>query len=152
MAPVLRGQKPGNVRVVLLWREPSGDAIQAVSGLNDLADRLRGVAGVELLLVSVDDDGARAEQARRELIDPETPVRFVSGPEAQAIAATLAPERLPTTYILDREQRPILRFDGVPAWRSAATRTLFEGLMAGQGCSFMIEEEHSLGGKSCPSP
>lgn len=151
-APVIRGQAPGVVRVVLLWREPSGDAIQAVSGLNDLAERLRGVAGVELLLVSVDDDGARAAQAKRELIDKETTVRLLFGPEAQEVAAALAPDRLPTTYVLDREQRPVLRFDGVPGWRSGATRALFEGLSAGQGCSLVIEEGRPQGAGSCAAP
>ena len=150
-APMLKGQPPGVVRVLLLWKEPNGDAIQAVGGLNDLAERLKGLPGVELVLVSVDDDGARAAQARRELIDKDTPVRLVFGDEAQQVAATLAPDRLPATYVLDRQQRPALRFDGVPAWRSAATRTLFEGLAAEQRCSYVIENEKNLGPTGCPA-
>lgn len=135
--------------MVLLWKEPNGDAIQAISGLNDLAERLRGVEGVELMMVSVDDDGGRATQARRELIDKETQVRLVFGSDAQQIAAALAPDRLPVTYVLDRQQRPAMRFDGVASWRSPSSRALFEGLVAEKSCSLTIEDGKVLGKGGC---
>lgn len=139
-ALALKGQSPGVVRVILLWREPNGNAIQAISGINDLASRIRGIHGIELLLVSVDDNGARAAQARQELIDQETQVRLIFGPDAQEITAALAPETLPALYILDQQQRPVMRFDQIPDWHAPVSRTLFEGLTAGASCSFVVED------------
>ncbi len=141
-APALKGVTgldEGQAAVVLLWREPNGESIEAIGGLNDLAERLRGLTGVTLALVSIDDDGARATQARRELIDPATRVTLIFGADGQATAAALAPDRLPALYVLDRQRRTVARFEGPTRWRSPATRGFFEGLAGGQGCSLSFD-------------
>lgn len=148
-APRVRHLGPGVVRVLLLWKEPNGDSIQAIGAMNDLAGWLRGVEGVELALVTIDDNGARAAQARRELIDADAPVKLLSGEDAWALAASLAPEQLPAMYLIDPQQRPTIRIDGPPSWKASEARALVAGLVAGQSCSLAIEGGKALG-RGCP--
>lgn len=148
-APALKvaGAPADKALVMLLWRTPNGESIEAIGAFNDLAEQLKGSTGVALVLVSIEDDGGRVTQARRELIDQNTPVQLVFGAAAQEVAAALAPDRLPATYVLDPRHRPIARFDGVPTWRSPSARPFFEGLTRGGGCTVLIDEGKAAGGR-----
>ena len=149
LAPAIRGKLawseadgPGrddDALVLLFWKEPNGEGIEALSGFNDLGHALAGLAGVRLAVVHVGGDVAQAMQARRELIDADVKVALLAGEAAQGLVAALAPDRLPATYVLDRRHRPQARFDGVARWRSPSVRGYFEGLVAGGGCGLSFE-------------
>ncbi len=135
--------------VLFFWREPNGESIEGLDGLNDLAHKLAGLAGIRLAMVYVGDDEAKAVQARRELIDRDVSVGVIAGEQAQQLVAALAPDRLPVTYVLDRQHRPQARFDGAARWRPASVRAYFEGLVAGGGCGLSFEGSGAEG--RCPA-
>jgi len=94
----------GKVVLLDVWASWCGPCKQELPMLDDMARRLRG-DGVEVLAVSVDQQ--RANVVKFLKARPHWSLTIAHDPSGQ-IADRLAPEKMPTSYIIDREG--IIRF------------------------------------------
>jgi thiol-disulfide isomerase/thioredoxin len=93
------GDYRGKVVLLDVWASWCGPCKQELPMLDDMAKRLRG-DGVEVLAVSVDQE--RANVMRFLKARPHWSLTIVHDPKG-AVADLLAPEKMPTSYIIDRE-------------------------------------------------
>ena len=94
----------GKVVLLDVWASWCGPCKQELPMLDDIAKRLRG-DGVEVLAVSVDQE--RANVVKFLKARPRWSLTIAHDPKGE-IADRLAPEKMPTSYIIDREG--IVRF------------------------------------------
>jgi thiol-disulfide isomerase/thioredoxin len=93
------GDYRGKVVLLDVWASWCGPCKQELPMLDDIAKRLRD-EGVEILAVSVDQE--RANVVRFLKARPRWALTIAHDPSGQ-IADRLAPEKMPTSYIIDRE-------------------------------------------------
>jgi thiol-disulfide isomerase/thioredoxin len=94
----------GKVLLLDVWASWCGPCKQELPMLDDMAKRLR-ADGVEVLAVSIDQE--RANLVKFLKARPRWSLTIAHDPRG-AIADRLAPEKMPTSYIIDREG--IVRF------------------------------------------
>jgi thiol-disulfide isomerase/thioredoxin len=94
----------GKVVLLDVWASWCGPCKQELPMLDDMAKRLHG-DGVEVLAVSVDQQRANVVKFLKSR--PHWSLTIAHDPSGQ-IADRLAPEKMPTSYIIDREG--IIRF------------------------------------------
>ena len=94
----------GKVVLLDVWASWCGPCKQELPMLDDMARRLRG-EGVEVLAVSVDQE--RGNVVKFLKARPHWSLTIAHDPSGQ-IADRLAPEKMPTSYIIDREG--VIRF------------------------------------------
>jgi thiol-disulfide isomerase/thioredoxin len=94
----------GKVVLLDVWASWCGPCKQELPMLDDMAKRLRG-DGVEVVAVSIDQE--RANLVKFLKARPRWSLTIAHDPKG-AIADALAPEKMPTSYIIDREG--IIRF------------------------------------------
>jgi thiol-disulfide isomerase/thioredoxin len=97
--PIALSQYRGKVVLLDVWASWCGPCKQEMPVLDDLARRLRG-DGVEVLAVSVDQERANVTKFLR--ARPKWALTIAHDPKG-AIADRLAPEKMPTSYVIDRE-------------------------------------------------
>jgi thiol-disulfide isomerase/thioredoxin len=88
----------GKVVLLDVWASWCGPCKQELPMLDDLAKRLRD-DGVEVLAVSVDQERANVTKFLK--AKPKWALTIAHDPKGQ-IADTLAPEKMPTSYVIDR--------------------------------------------------
>ena len=93
------GDYSGKVVLLDVWASWCGPCKQELPMLDDMAKRLRG-DGVEVLAVSVDQE--RANVVRFLKARPHWSLTIAHDPKG-AIADRLGPEKMPTSYIIDRD-------------------------------------------------
>jgi thiol-disulfide isomerase/thioredoxin len=93
------GDFRGKVVLLDVWASWCGPCKQELPMLDDMAKRLR-ADGVEILAVSVDQE--RANVVRFLKARPHWALTIAHDPSGQ-IAERLAPEKMPTSYVIDRE-------------------------------------------------
>jgi thiol-disulfide isomerase/thioredoxin len=98
------GDYRGKVVLLDVWASWCGPCKQELPMLDDMAKRLRG-DGVEVLAVSVDQE--RANVVKFLKARSHWSLTIAHDPKG-AIADRLAPEKMPTSYIIDRDG--IIRF------------------------------------------
>jgi thiol-disulfide isomerase/thioredoxin len=89
----------GKVVLLDVWASWCGPCKQELPMLDDMAKRLR-ADGVEVLAVSIDQE--RANLVKFLKARPRWALTIAHDPKG-AIADRLAPEKMPTSYIIDRE-------------------------------------------------
>jgi thiol-disulfide isomerase/thioredoxin len=94
----------GKVLLLDVWASWCGPCKQELPMLDDMAKRLR-ADGIEVLAVSIDQE--RANLVKFLKARPRWALTIAHDPRG-AIADRLAPEKMPTSYIIDREG--IVRF------------------------------------------
>jgi thiol-disulfide isomerase/thioredoxin len=97
--PIELSRYRGKVVLLDVWASWCGPCKQELPVLDDLAKRLRG-DGVEVLAVSVDQE--RANVVKFLKARPRWSLTIAHDPKG-AIADRLAPEKMPTSYVIDRE-------------------------------------------------
>jgi len=97
--PLAVGDYRGKVVLLDVWASWCGPCKQELPMLDDMAKRLRG-DGVEVLAVSIDQE--RANLVKFLKARPRWALTIAHDPKG-AIADSLAPEKMPTSYIIDRE-------------------------------------------------
>ncbi len=93
------GDYRGKVVLLDVWASWCGPCKQELPMLDDMAKRLR-ADGVEVLAVSIDQE--RANLVKFLKARPRWSLTIAHDPRG-AIADRLAPEKMPTSYIIDRE-------------------------------------------------
>jgi thiol-disulfide isomerase/thioredoxin len=93
------GDYRGKVVLLDVWASWCGPCKQELPMLDDMAKRLR-ADGVEVLAVSIDQE--RANLVKFLKVRPRWSLTIAHDPQG-AIADRLAPEKMPTSYIIDRE-------------------------------------------------
>jgi thiol-disulfide isomerase/thioredoxin len=93
------GDYRGKVVLLDVWASWCGPCKQELPMLDDMAKRLR-ADGVEVVAVSVDQE--RANLVKFLKARPRWALTIAHDPKG-AIADRLAPEKMPTSYIIDRE-------------------------------------------------
>jgi len=93
------GDYRGKVVLLDVWASWCVPCKQELPMLDDLAKRLRG-DGIEVLAVSIDQE--RANLVKFLKARPRWSLTIAHDPKG-AIADSLAPEKMPTSYIIDRE-------------------------------------------------
>jgi thiol-disulfide isomerase/thioredoxin len=88
----------GKVVLLDVWASWCGPCKQELPMLDDLAKRLR-ADGIEILAVSVDQERANLTKFLR--VRPHWSLTIAHDPKGQ-IADTLAPDKMPTSYVIDR--------------------------------------------------
>jgi len=94
----------GKVVLLDVWASWCGPCKQELPMLDDIAKRLRG-DGVEVLAVSVDQE--RANVVKFLKARPRWALTIAHDPKGE-IADRLAPDKMPTSYVIDREG--VIRF------------------------------------------
>ncbi|HTA18520.1 MAG TPA: TlpA disulfide reductase family protein [Polyangia bacterium] len=89
----------GKVVLLDVWASWCGPCKQELPMLDDMAKRLRG-DGIEVLAVSVDQE--RANVVKFLKARPRWSLTIAHDPKGE-IADRLAPEKMPTSYVIDRE-------------------------------------------------
>jgi thiol-disulfide isomerase/thioredoxin len=93
------GDFRGKVVLLDVWATWCGPCKQELPMLDDMAKRLR-ADGVEVLAVSIDQERANVVKFLR--ARPRWSLTIAHDPKG-AIADRLGPEKMPTSYIIDRE-------------------------------------------------
>jgi thiol-disulfide isomerase/thioredoxin len=93
------GDYRGKVVLLDVWASWCGPCKQELPMLDDMAKRLR-ADGVEVVAVSIDQE--RANLVKFLKARPRWSLTIAHDPKG-AIADRLAPEKMPTSYIIDRE-------------------------------------------------
>ncbi|HEX4405077.1 MAG TPA: TlpA disulfide reductase family protein [Polyangia bacterium] len=89
----------GKVVLLDVWASWCGPCKQELPMLDDMAKRLRG-DGIEVLAVSVDQE--RANVVKFLKARPRWSLTIAHDPKGE-IADRLSPEKMPTSYVIDRE-------------------------------------------------
>ncbi len=89
----------GKVVLLDVWASWCGPCKQELPMLDDMAKRLRG-DGIEVLAVSVDQE--RANVVKFLKARPRWSLTIAHDPKGE-IADRLAPDKMPTSYVIDRE-------------------------------------------------
>jgi thiol-disulfide isomerase/thioredoxin len=89
----------GKVVLLDVWASWCGPCKQELPMLDDMAKRLRG-DGIEVVAVSIDQE--RANLVKFLKARPRWALTIAHDPKG-AIADALAPDKMPTSYIIDRE-------------------------------------------------
>jgi thiol-disulfide isomerase/thioredoxin len=97
--PLALSNYRGKVVLLDVWASWCGPCKQEMPVLDDMARRLRS-DGVEVLAVSVDQERANVMKFLR--ARPKWALTIAHDPKG-AIADLLAPEKMPTSYVIDRE-------------------------------------------------
>jgi thiol-disulfide isomerase/thioredoxin len=93
------GDYRGKVVLLDVWASWCGPCKQELPMLDDMAKRLRG-DGIEVLAVSIDQE--RANVVRFLKTRPRWALTIAHDPKGE-IADRLGPDKMPTSYIIDRE-------------------------------------------------
>jgi thiol-disulfide isomerase/thioredoxin len=88
----------GKVVLLDVWASWCGPCKQELPMLDDMAKRLRS-DGIEVLAVSVDQERANVTKFLK--VRPHWSLTIAHDPKGQ-IADTLAPDKMPTSYVIDR--------------------------------------------------
>jgi thiol-disulfide isomerase/thioredoxin len=102
--PIALADYRGKVVLLDVWASWCGPCKQELPMLDDMAKRLRG-EGVEVLAVSIDQE--RANLVHFLKARPRWALTIAHDPHG-AIADRLAPDKMPTSYVIDRQG--IIRF------------------------------------------
>ncbi|MDB4982385.1 MAG: putative thiol:disulfide interchange protein DsbE [Myxococcales bacterium] len=88
----------GKVVLLDVWASWCGPCKQELPMLDDMAKRLR-ADGIEVLAVSIDQERANVTKFLK--VRPHWSLTIAHDPKGQ-IADTLAPDKMPTSYVIDR--------------------------------------------------